>query len=496
MDQIPEQKTYRLAIRRPVAITMLFATLIVFGWKSYQQLPVNLMPNISYPTLTVRTEYEGAAPEDVEELVTRPLEEALSIVSGLVEVSSISTPSVSEIVLEFTWGTDMNLALQEVRDRLDLFDPPKEVTEKPTILRYDPSLDPVLRVAITGSDFASEKDAEHRRELERNELTTIREMAERHLKGDLEAESGIAQVLVKGGRQQEIQIQLDSERLKSMGLAPQDVVNSLAQQNINLSGGRLREGKTEYLVRTLNEFRNVEDIGATIVIGANGKKAPLADVARVFMGEIVRDTIVHIAGKETVALDVFKEGDANTVQVCNHVKELLDLDEATSFSERLSEWAMQLQGNQQKSEAVERSGSISELKKKIRSYLGEEAEFTLISDQSRFVKGAIKEVQDATIQGGLLALAVLFLFLRELSTIFIIGLAIPISLMAAFGPMNLFGITLNVMSLGGLALGVGNLIDDSIVVLESIFRCSEEGDARIDAAERGTQEVFVAVIST
>jgi hydrophobic/amphiphilic exporter-1 (mainly G- bacteria), HAE1 family len=157
-DGSPKWKRYRFAIRRPVAVAMFFVTLIVFGWKSYQQLPVNLMPNISYPTLTVRTEYEAAAPEDVEKLVTRPLEEALSIVSGLVEISSVSSPGISEIILEFTWGTDMNLALQEVRDRLDLFEPPKEVTEKPVILRYDPTLDPVLRVAITGSDFSDEKD--------------------------------------------------------------------------------------------------------------------------------------------------------------------------------------------------------------------------------------------------------------------------------------------------------------------------------------------------
>lgn len=496
MDDTSSQPKYRLAIRRPVAITMFFMTLLVFGWKSYQQLPVNLMPNISYPTLTVRTEYDGAAPEDVEKLVTRPLEEALSIVSGVVEVSSVSTPSISEIVLEFNWGTDMNLALQEVRDRLDLFEPPKEVTEKPIILRYDPSLDPVIRVAITGSDFSSEPDPTRRLEKSSQELTYIREVIERQLKADLEAETGVAQVMVKGGRQQEIQVSVDSERLKNVGVSMQDVVNALSQQNINLSGGRLREGKTEYLVRTLNEFKDPSEIGGIIVASALGRKVTLADVSNVYMGEKKRDTIVMINGREAVAIDIFKEGDANTVEVCNHVKDVLGFERELSFMESFSKRLSASRAATEESQVLERGGTPEQLRKKIDSYLPDGSDFTLISDQSRFIKGAIKEVQDATIQGGLLALVVLLLFLKELSTTLIIGVAIPISLITAFIPMFGWGMSLNVMSLGGLALGVGNLIDDSIVVLESIFRCQEEGDSRLEAAERGTREVFVAVIST
>lgn len=496
MDDTLQKKNYRAAIRRPVAVTMFFMTLLVFGWKSYQQLPVNLMPNISYPTLTIRTEYEGAAPEDVEKLVTRPLEEALSIVSGLVEISSVSTPSISEIVLEFTWGTDMNLALQEVRDRLDLFDPPKEVTEKPIILRYDPSLDPVIRVAITGTDFSHISDLAQRAEMEKNELTSIREATERRLKGDLEAETGIAQVLVKGGRQQEIQVRVDSERLKNLGFSLQDIVNSLAQQNINLSGGRLREGKTEYLVRTLNEFKDPKEISSIIVMSETGNKIMLSEMADVRMGEKQRETIVHINGREAVALDIFKEGDANTIQVCNQVKDILGFEREHTLFEKLTELMAEARQTDAQKSAVAKSGTTDQLRRKIRAYLPDTASFTLISDQSRFIKGAVKEVQDAAVQGGLLALIVLFLFLRQISTTLIIGVAIPISLITAFVPMYMWNISLNVMSLGGLALGIGNLIDDSIVVLESIFRCQEEGDSRLDATERGTQEVFVAVIST
>lgn len=517
MTQTPRYTRYRLAIRRPVAMVMLFVTLIVFGWKSYQQLPVNLMPNISYPTLTVRTEYAGAAPEDVEKLVTRPLEETISIVSGLEEVSSSSSAGLSEITLEFVWGTDMNLALQEVRDRLDLFDPPKEVTEKPVILRYDPSLDPVLRVAVTGSIEPLPGDDKQSLAAKR-ELTVIREASERHVKSDLEAEAGIAQVLVKGGREQEILISVDAARLKSLGLSLQDVVNALNQQNINLSGGQLREGKTEYLVRTLNEFRDIAEIrntlitapqaaaallgmggGAMGVAGESGQREPqavrLSDVAAVTMGEKERETIVHINGKEAVALDVYKEGDANTVQVCEHLKKALGFEARASLSDRISEAMTKFQkGGTAGSE--DDSLSSDRLADTIRSRLPKGCEFTLISDQSRFIKGSIKEAQDSAIQGSIFAFLVVFLFLNHFTSTIIIGLAIPISLIATFIPMHMCGITLNVMSLSGLALAVGHLVDDSIIVLESIQRCREEGDKGLDAIERGVREILGADIST
>ncbi len=523
MTDTSHEKHYRFAIRRPVAVAMFFLTLIVFGWKSYQQLPVNLMPNISYPSLTVRTEYAGAAPEDVEKLVTRPLEEALSIVSGLVEISSVSSPGLSEIMLEFTWGTDMNIALQEVRDRIDLFEPPKEITEKPVILRYDPTLDPVIRVAITGSDYSDIPDSAQRAEMAKNELTTIREACERHVKGDLEAENGIAQVLIKGGRQQEVQVRVDAERLKNLGLSLQDVANSLAQQNINLSGGRLREGKTEYLVRTLNEFQNVEAIRNSIistpklkagagtgaaaasmnlqdlaasVTDTGSQQLRLCDVADVSVGDKERETVVHIDGKESVALDIFKDGDANTVEVCTHVKDILGFKRQLSFNERLAQMIVEAQRKTPKSGVVERGNPTEQLAKKIRSRLPKAVQFSLITDQSRFIKDAIAEAKNSAIQGGLWALLVIFLFLHKLGSTVIIGLAIPISLIATFVPMSMTGMTLNVMSLGGLALAVGHLVDDSIIVLESIFRCAEEGDVGKDAVERGVKEIIGADIST
>jgi len=493
-DSPPEkiaEKKYRLAIRRPVTITMLFLTLIVFGWKSYRQLPINLMPDISYPTLTVRTEYEGAAPEDVEKLVTRPLEETLSIVSGMVEISSISSAGLSEVILEFAWGIDMNVALQDVRDRLDLFDPPKEVTEKPVILRYDPTLDPVMRVAITPGNAADSQNPEIHQRL----LTAIREAAERHIKSDLEAETGIAQVLVKGGQEQEIQVLVDAQLTKSLGLSIQEIAASLAQQNINLSGGRLREGKTEYLVRTLNEFRDVNEIQDSIVGMSSDRQIRLVDVATVFSGEKERETIVHINGQEAVAMDIYKEGDANTVQVCNKIKDILGFKRDIPFSERIFIAMAESRRAGGKTD-LQQVSPQQRVAKAVQSHLPQGAKFSMISDQSRFIIASIREVQAATLQGGLLALIVLFLFLRDLRSTMVIGIAIPISLISAFIPMFMRGISLNIMSLGGLALGVGMLVDNSIVVLESIFRCREEGDNSKDAAERGTREVAGAVTAS
>ncbi len=486
-------KQYRLAIRRPVTTAMLFLSLIVFGWRSYQQLPVNLMPDISYPSLTVRTEYEGAAPEDVESLVTRPLEELLSIVSGMVEISSVSSPGLSEILLEFAWGTNMNLAQQEVRDRLDLFDPPREITRKPVVLRYDPSLDPVMRVAITANDPALQPGTPEAHAA----LTAIREAAERRLKSDLEAEDGIAQARVKGGQEEEIQVLLDVERLKALGLSPEFVITALAQQNINLSGGRLREGDTEYLVRTLNEFETIDDIANSIVVTPSGAHRRLDELADVFLGTRERETIVHINGREAVAIDLYKEGDANTVQVCNKIRDLLGFERELSFQERLLERVRQAQTGPGTSAAnIDAAPDNDPRRGAFLDRLPRHAALSLISDQSRFIRGAIREVQEATILGGALALLILFLFLREFKSTVIIGVAIPISVITAFVPMFFRDISLNIMSLGGLALGVGMLVDNSIVVLESIFRCREEGDDPRDAAERGTREVAGAVTAS
>lgn len=528
-EQTIKQKTSSLIsfpIHRPVTTIMIFTTIIVFGWRSYQKLPINLMPEISYPSLTIRTEFEGAAPEDVEKLVTRPLEEMLSIVSGLVEISSVSSVGLSEITLEFLWNTDMNVAQQDVRDRLDLFEPPKEVTKKPVILRFNPNLDPVIRVGITPPDNLNpEEKTEY--------LTTLRESVQRKLKSDLEAETGIAQVVVKGGQEEEIQILVDSKMLKSLGLSLDDIIRSLVSQNINVAGGKLVEGKTEYIVRTLKEFKDIEDIKNVIVsspvsisssdsnpisnlslkslptssqnISAFPQKSvpiKLKDVATVRWGNKERDTIIRINGEDAIEIEIYKEGDSNTVTVCNLVKDLLGIERKKSLSELLDEQmsfglqpvAKDADGHHTLEDPKSRREQFK--KKNLLSSLPTDAKIHIISDQSQFIISSIQEVQNSAINGGILALLILYLFLRELRSTLTIGFAIPISIITVFIPMFMRDISLNIMSLGGLALGIGMLVDNSIVVLESIARCREEGDSVVDSAIRGTSEVGSAVIAS
>lgn len=528
-EQKIKQKTSSLIsfpIHRPVTTIMIFTTIIVFGWRSYQKLPINLMPEISYPSLTIRTEFEGAAPEDVEKLVTRPLEEMLSIVSGLVEISSVSSVGLSEITLEFLWNTDMNVAQQDVRDRLDLFEPPKEVTKKPVILRFNPNLDPVIRIGITPPENLNpEEKTEY--------LTTLRESVQRKLKSDLEAETGIAQVVVKGGQEEEIQILVDSKMLKSLGLSLDDIIRSLASQNINVAGGKLVEGKTEYIVRTLKEFKDIEDIRNVIVSSPVGtssadsnlisnlslkslttspqnlsalpqKSVPikLKDVATVRWGNKERDTIIRINGEDAIEIEIYKEGDSNTVTVCNLVKDLLGIERKKSLSELLDEQmsfglqpvAKDADGHHTLEDPKSRREQFK--KKNLLSSLPTDAKIHIISDQSQFIISSIQEVQNSAINGGILALLILYLFLRELRSTLTIGFAIPISIITVFIPMFMRDISLNIMSLGGLALGIGMLVDNSIVVLESIARCREEGDSVVDSAIRGTSEVGSAVIAS
>ena len=487
---------YRFAIRRPVTILMIFVTLMVFGWRSYQELPLNLMPDMSYPTLTVRTEYEGAAPEDVEKLVTRPVEERLSIVNGVVELSSVSSAALSEVVLEFKWGTDMDIAMQDVRESLDLFDPPDGVTKKPIILRYDPTLDPVMRVALMGRDVSAIADPKERERQSLSDLTEIRHSAERYLKGDLEAETGIAQVRVTGGREEEIQILLDSERLKALGLSPEDVVSSLQRQNVNLSGGRLKEGRSEYLVRTLNEFDDIEQIRAVIVSTPAGGQFRLEELARVDMGSRERDTIVRVNGQEVVELAFYKEGNANVVKVSETLQRFFGFSKGITPMERILRLSAKYMPNPQTQAALDRLEAQKLMADRLRTRLPSYAKPVMITDQARFIKASIREVQNSARDGGLLSLLVLFVFLREVRTTLIIGAAIPISVVATFVPMFMGGVSINIMSLGGLALGIGMLVDNSIVVLESIFRCREEGDSIIEAAERGTKEVAAPVIAS
>jgi HAE1 family hydrophobic/amphiphilic exporter-1 len=443
---------FRFTTTRPVAVLMVFLAVIVFGAFSARMLPLNLMPDISYPRLTVRTEYPGAAPAEVENNVSRPMEEILGVVTGLTRITSVSRGGYSDVVLEFTWDTNMDDANQDVLEKLDAIKPvlPTEV-KQPLILRYDPTLDPVLTLSLSGegAEFVGIPG-----------LKRLRRLADRDVRRLLEPLEGVAAVKIKGGLEEEVQVLLDEDELRRTGVGIDAVKSRLKAENINLAGGSMLDGRTRYLVRTVNEFRDLEDIRDLVVVSRGGIDVKLRQLATVASGYKDRDVITRVNGREAVEIEVYKEADANIVDMAQRVTARID----EQLGPRL----------------LKESG----------------AELRLISDRSLFIESSIDEVRDTALTGGVLAVLVLFLFLRDFKTTVIVAVSIPISVLCTFAPLNLAGVSLNIMSLGGLALGIGMLVDNSIVVLESIHRCREEGDDLISGTIRGVSEVGSAVIAS
>lgn len=475
--------------RRRVTVAMLMITLVLFGLIALGNLKVNLLPDLSYPTLTVRTEYTGAAPAEIETLVTEPVEEAVGVVKGLRRLKSVSRTGQSDVVLEFAWGTDMDQASLEVRDKMEALQLPMDV-DPPVLLRFNPSTEPVLRLALAGSAGGSE-----------GALTGLRRYADEDLKKKLEPVAGVAAVKVAGGYEDEVQVLIDQQKLAQLNLPLSTVVQRLAQENINLSGGSLEEGSQRYLVRTVNQFASVEEIGEMLVTvrsagdsaaeaaaaemarvaAATGSSAAMAaaasvqsasggsgavaggvpvrlkDVAEVRQGHKERDAIIRLDGNEAVELAIYKEGDANTVSTADAVHARLE---------------------------------------QIREQVPEGIQLTVIEDQSTFIRQAIDDLKKDAVLGGALAILVIFLFLRDGWSTFVVSLSLPVSIITTFFLMDQLDLSLNVMSLGGLALATGLVVDDSIVVLESIAKARERGLGILQAAVAGTREVSMAVVAS
>ena len=430
------------AVRRRVTVLMFTVAVLLFGLVSLARLKLNLLPDLSYPTLTIRTELPGAAPLEVESLVTRPIEEAVSIIRNVRQVRSVSRSGQSDVVLEFAWGTNMDLAGIDVREKVDLLQLPLEA-KRPLLLRFDPSTEPVMRLAFLDAGSAAE-----------DRLKVLRRYAEDRLKPDLESVEGAAAVKVSGGYEDEVQVRVDQQKLAQLGLASGAVAQRLKQENVNLSGGRLEQGTQRFLVRTLNEFATVEDMANAIVAMKGGHPVYLRDVASVSRGHKDREAITRVDGRESIELAIYKEGDANTVRLAGLLRERI--------------------------ESLGKS-------------LPRGASLRTVYDQSHFISAAIGEVKSAALIGGLLAVLVLYCFLRDARMTLISGVAIPVSVVGTFMLMYSAGVSLNIMSLGGIALAVGMLVDNAVVVLESIVRRREHGADRASAAREGTREVSMAV---
>ena len=453
------------ATRRRVTVAMVTFTFVLFGFIALRDLKVNLLPDLSYPTLTVRTEYTGAAPAEIETLISEPVEEAVGVVKRLRKLKSISRTGQSDVVLEFAWGTDMDQASLEVRDKLDILRLPLEA-KAPVVLRFNPSTEPVMRLVLTTPGNASGS--------ERAELMRLRRYADNELKKRLEPVDGVAAVKVGGGLEDEVQVLVDADRLSQLNIPVSLVIDRLRQENVNISGGRIEEGSERYLVRTVNQFSDLNQMRDLLVTNLNGVPIRLRDVATVEQGYKEREAVIRFKGREAVELAIYKEGDANTVAAADSVRKAL----------RAMETA-----NQATPPGGAGPGTPG-------TYKIDGIPVQTIEDQSKFIRNALAEVKFEALIGGVLSILIIFFFLRDGWSTFVIGLSLPVSIIATFFFMDRLGLSLNVMSLAGLALATGMVVDDSIVVLESIAKARERGLGVLQAAIAGTREVSMAVVAS
>lgn len=456
----------RASTERPVAVWMLFLAIVLLGVISYLRLPIDLLPDVSYPRLVVYTLYPEVAPAEVERRITEPIEAEAASVPGVERITSTSRYGVSLVTLRFAWGTDMDFAMLNVREKMDnVRDALPETATRPTILRVDPESEPVMTLSVAGGI----------------DLWQTKELAETVFRRRLEQLDGVAQAAVTGGLDREIRVEVDPRLLESYGVTIAQISDALARANVSAPGGTILRGRYRYPLRTLGEFRTVAEIEDVVVArqavgggsGGGGANASgggagtgsdqgfrvirLSDVGRVVDGFAERESIARYGGQEAVGILVFKEAGANTVAVAEAVESVL--------------------------------GELSVEYPDIR--------LDVADDQAGFIADSIANVVSALVFGGLLAFLVLFLFLKDPRYPVAIALAIPISVVGTFALMEAASVSLNIMSLGGLALGVGMLVDNSIVVLENIFRHREElGKGAREAAAAGAEEVQAAITAS
>ncbi len=445
---------------------MVFSGILLLGFISWNRLPQELYPPITYPQLTVVTFYKDAGPEEMEILITKPVEEAAGTVSGVRRISSTSKEETSLVIAEFTWGTDMDFAALGVREKIDLI---KETLprgcEDPIVMKYNPFELPVAVLNITAEGISA-GDLQY----------TVRSI----IKNELEKADGVASVNIAGGVIREILVEIDQDRMMSKGIAITDIVEALNKANLNYPAGTIEEQFYEYLIRTMGEFELVPEM-REVVVGIDDRTRKsrfteygpedvkekqaqavqekrlilLKEIARVKDTFKERTSVSRHNQKDTISISIQKQAGTNTVQVANNIRQIL--------------------------------------KQRLKVQLPSNIRIDVVYDQSEFIKKSLTGVRDAALQGGILAFLVLFFFLRNARSALIVALNIPISIMAVFALMYFSGISLNMISLGGLALGIGMLVDNGIVVIENIYRYRQEGKRPKEASVYGANEVSGAI---
>lgn len=430
------------SVKRPITTAMFFLIVILLGGIAFSRLPVDLMPELTYPTLTVRTNYPNVGPQEVEDLVTRPIEEAVAAIAGVERIDSTSSEGESSVRVSFTWGTDLDAATDEVRSRIERVRAQlPEEAETPTVFKFDLASFPILFLGVSSSSM---------------DPIALREFTEERIERQLERAPGVASINIRGGLRRQIQVNLNRDRMLALGLSADRVTQLLRDENLNRPAGKVEEGNLDVYLRTVGEYRQAQEIGSTVVTVRDGVPIYLRDIADVTEGVEEITSLVRIDGEPGIRIDISKQSGANTVQVARAV--------------------------------------LAEVEDINRNF--PQVKVISIIDTSQYIRQAIGNVRSSAILGGVLAVLILLFFLRSGRSTLVIATAIPISVMGTFALVYFSGYTLNIMTFGGLALGVGILVDNAIVVLENIFRKREEGlDARACAIQ-GTQEVALAITAS
>jgi len=435
-------KLPEFSVRRPVTVLMLILIIAVLGTISFLLLPIELMPDLTFPVASVITSYEGVASEDIETLVTKPIEAAVSKVKNVKTVDSISQEGLSIVTVEFEWGTNIDFAAQDMRDSIGVLREylPSEIDD-PIVVKFDPTMIPVIVYGITGNRGPRE----------------LRTLVKDNIKDRIEMVDGVATAMIMGGREREIQVNIDRGALEARNLPIEQVIQKLRYENLNLSGGHITRGHIEYLLRTLGEFETLDEIQDTIVGVASGRPIRVKDIATVSDTHKEVRNYARVNGRSGVLLAVVKQSGANTTEVVDRVKK-----------------------------------QVEELRKE----LPPDIRFYTALDQGKLTKVIVGDTGRDALWGGLVAVLLLFLTLRNWRPTATIALSVPFCILATLVPVVFFGYTLNVMTMAGLALGVGMLVSNAIIVIENIFRHMEEGKDRFQAAISGTSEVGMAITAS
>jgi hydrophobic/amphiphilic exporter-1 (mainly G- bacteria), HAE1 family len=437
------QALARLCVRRPVFASVLILAFIVVGGVGYTRLGTDRYPKVDFPTISVITRLDGAAPEEVETEITDKIEESINTIAGIDELQSTSAEGISQIFVTFILEKNVDVAAQEVRDKVNrvLGDLPRGI-DPPIVEKLDPDATPILNVALSG----------------KRSLRETTQFADKVLRRQLESIDGVGEVKILGGRTRRINVMLDAERLKAYGLTPVDVRRTLQTQNVKIPGGTLKAGAREATVRVYGRVREPKELESVVITERGGLPIRIGDVASVEDGVEEAKTVAAKDGIPTVVLSVRKQSGTNTIEVVDRVKS------------RLAELAPQLPAGYA---------------------------YEIVRDQSQFILAAVRTVQEHLLLGGFLAALVVLLFLGNLRSTLIAAVAIPASIVATYALMYAMGFTLNVLTLLALTLAVGIVIDDAIVVLENIFRFIEEKKiAPFQAAIDATKEIGLAVLAT